>query len=258
MTITPVNENTVMVYLADQTSPETADQIAALLPILRTQLGNYLIDIVPSYTSILISFDLMAIGLRDFTQQLKRLLSEAEQQQHQHSPSPLIELPVYYGREVALDADELCRHTGLDFEQIIEIHASTLYRVYAIGFAPGFAYLGNTDPRLHIARKQTPRAKVPAGSLALADQQTAIYPKASPGGWQIIGRTPVDLIDYQRENLTLFEMGAQVRFTPISRARFLALGGVITAEEATLAASRTQADTSSGDMRREHRIREVA
>lgn len=258
MTITPVNENTVMVYLADQTSPETADQIAALLPILRTQLGNYLIDLVPSYTSILISFDLMAIGLRDFTQQLKRLLNEAEQQQHQHSPSPLIELPVYYGPEVALDADELCRHTGLDFEQIIDIHASTLYRVYAIGFAPGFAYLGNTDPRLHIARKQTPRAKVPAGSLALADQQTAIYPKASPGGWQIIGRTPVDLIDYQRENLTLFEMGAQVRFTPISRARFLALGGVFTEEEAALAASSDPADTCGGNTHRVFTIREVA
>ncbi|OIN08068.1 5-oxoprolinase subunit PxpB [Oceanisphaera psychrotolerans] len=231
MTITPVNENTVMVYFADHTSPETADNIAAACPQLRAELGQYLIDIVPSYTSILVTFDLVSIGLRDFSRLLKQVLARAEQMQHQAGQSTMIELPVYYGPEVALDAQAISRHTGLDFEQIIEIHASTVYRVYAIGFAPGFAYLGNTDARIHIPRKQTPRAKVPKGSLALADQQTAIYPKASPGGWQIIGRTPMELIDFERDNLTMFEMGARVTFNPITRAEFLALGGVIEADE---------------------------
>ena len=108
---------------------------------------------------------------------------------------------------------------------------STKYRVYAIGFAPGFAYLGNTDKRIEIPRKQTPRLRVPAGSLAIADRQTAIYPKQSPGGWQIIGRTPISLIDFQRENLTVFEMGAQVSFTPIDKATFLDTGGVLLPEE---------------------------
>ncbi|GHA09763.1 5-oxoprolinase subunit PxpB [Oceanisphaera arctica] len=231
MRITPVNENTVMVYFADRTSPETADNIAAICPLLRAELGQYLIDIIPSYTSILVTFDLIAIGLRDFSRMLKRVLAHAEQMQHQAGLSPMIELPVYYGPEVSLDAEEISRHTGLDFKQIIEIHASTVYRVYAIGFAPGFAYLGNTDSRIQIPRKQTPRAKVPKGSLALADQQTAIYPKSSPGGWQIIGRTPVDLIDFERDNLTMFEMGARVKFNPISREEFLALGGVIETDE---------------------------
>lgn len=236
MTITPVNENTVMVYVADRTSPETADKIAAICPLLRVELGQYLIDIVPSYTSILVTFDLVAIGLRDFSRMLKQVLDRAEQMQHQANQSPMIELPVYYGPEVSLDAEDISRHTGLDFEQIIEIHASTVYRVYAIGFAPGFAYLGNTDSRISIPRKQTPRAKVPKGSLALADRQTAIYPKASPGGWQIIGRTPVELIDFERDNLTMFEMGARVKFNPITRAEFLALGGVIEADEYARAA----------------------
>ena len=132
---------------------------------------------------------------------------------------------------MALDADEICEHTGLTFEEVINIHASTTYRVYAIGFAPGFAYLGNTDSRIEIPRKQTPRLKVPPGSLAIADRQTAIYPKQSPGGWQIIGRTPVSLIDFERENLTVFEMGAQVTFTRIDKATFLKMGGVLLPEE---------------------------
>ncbi|MGR2769140.1 5-oxoprolinase subunit PxpB [Photobacterium sp. GSS17] len=242
MTITPVNESSLMVYFANQASPETADHIAAVLPVLRAELGQYLVDLVPSYTSILVTFDLMAIGQRDFTALLKQVLSTAEQRHSETELSPMIELPVYYGPEVSLDADEICRHTGLDFDQIISIHANTIYRVYAIGFAPGFAYLGNTDSRIHIPRKQTPRAKVPKGSLALADQQTAIYPKASPGGWQIIGRTPIDLIDFQRENLTVFEMGAKVKFTPITRDEFLALGGVIEEEEYRRAEMRAAAE----------------
>ena len=120
---------------------------------------------------------------------------------------------------------------ALPIYDVVNIHVSATYRVYAIGFAPGFAYLGNTDKRIEIPRKQTPRLKVPAGSLAIADRQTAIYPKQSPGGWQIIGRTPISLIDYQRENLTVFEMGAQVSFTPIDRATFLDMGGVLLPEE---------------------------
>ena len=230
MRMSPVNENTVMVYFSDTVSPAVAEQIAAALPVIQTHLGKYVVDIVPSYTSILISFDLVAIGLREFIQQLQRVLA-----QYNHATSggqvKTIELPVYYGPEVALDAEDICAHTGLSFDEVVQIHASTTYRVYAIGFAPGFAYLGNTDPRIEIPRKQTPRSKVPTGSLALADRQTAIYPKQSPGGWQVIGRTPVNLIDFERENLTVFEMGAQVTFTPIDKATFLDMGGVLLPEE---------------------------
>lgn len=230
MRMSPVNENTVMVYFSDAVSPATAEQIAAALPVIQTHLGRYVVDIVPSYTSILISFDLVAIGLREFSQRLQWVLAQCN---HAASSGQVktIELPVYYGPEVALDAEEICAHTGLTFEEVIQIHASTTYRVYAIGFAPGFAYLGNTDQRIEIPRKQTPRSKVPTGSLALADRQTAIYPKQSPGGWQVIGRTPVNLIDFERENLTVFEMGAQVSFIPVDKATFLDMGGVLLPEE---------------------------
>ena len=231
MRICPVNENSLIIYFADAISPETADKIGRVLPAIQRELGQYIVDIVPSYTSILISFDLMEIEFKHFEQALQSILDNAEFAETGQAETPLIELPVYYGSEVSLDADEISAHTGLSFEEVIRIHSSTLYRVYAIGFAPGFAYLGNTDERIAISRKKTPRLKIPARSVALAERQTAVYPKESPGGWQVIGRCPVDPIDYQRENLTLFEMGAKVKFNPISKETFLDMGGVISPEE---------------------------
>ena len=230
MKICPVNENSVIIYFADIISPETADKIGRVLSVIKIELGEYLVDIVPSYTSILVSFDLMAIELREFEQKLQVILKNADNAQSGQQETPLIELPVYYGPEVSLDAEEISNHTGLSFEEVVKIHSSTFYRVYAIGFAPGFAYLGNTDQRIAIPRKTTPRLRIPACSVALAERQTAIYPKASPGGWQVIGRCPIDPIDYQRENLTLFEMGAKVKFNPISKATFLEMGGVLSSE----------------------------
>ncbi|MCE9678444.1 5-oxoprolinase subunit PxpB [Shewanella sp. AS1] len=229
MKVAQVNENSVIVYFSDTVSEQTADSIASALPAIRAQLEQYVVDIVPSYTSILISVDLLTIGMSDFCQQLEQVLAERSGSAV-FSQIKTIELPVYYGAEVALDAETICEHTGLTFQQVVDIHSSTTYRVYAIGFAPGFAYLGNTDERIAIPRKQTPRLNVPAGSLALADRQTAIYPKASPGGWQVIGRTPLNLIDFERENLSVFEMGAQVRFKAIDRATFLKMGGVLPIE----------------------------
>ncbi|MGF1806915.1 5-oxoprolinase subunit PxpB, partial [Aliivibrio sifiae] len=171
--------------------------------------------------------DLTRIELRSFMSRLNLCLQKSNECGQLSSSSVVIELPVYYGKEVSLDAEEISRHTGLSFDEIVSIHSSQEYRVYAIGFAPGFAYLGNTDPRIHIPRKSTPRLSVPAGSLAIAEQQTAIYPKSSPGGWQVIGRTPINLIDFNRENLTVFEMGAKVIFKPISREEYIAMGGEI-------------------------------
>ncbi|USD61676.1 5-oxoprolinase subunit PxpB [Vibrio sp. SCSIO 43140] len=231
MTINPVNENTVIIYLADEVTPDVARRVASVIPQIKQSLGQNLVDIVPSYTSVLVSFDLKGMGLREALQLLQSSISTCEGETESSSVKT-IELPVYYGEEVGLDLHDICEHTGLSIEEVVQIHSTTSYQVYAIGFAPGFAYLGNTDPRLEIPRKQTPRLKVPKGSLAIADRQTAIYPKQSPGGWQIIGRTPIDLIDFERENLTMFEMGAQVSFKPITREQFLEMGGDLEDQEA--------------------------
>ncbi|MGN2917290.1 5-oxoprolinase subunit PxpB [Aliivibrio fischeri] len=230
MKISAVNESTLLLTFADKVSPEVADMIAESVTLFTRELGSLIVDIVPSYTSILITYDTSSVDLRRFMMQLRQCLPSDLQKIQSSKSTVEIELPVYYGKEVSLDANEICEHTGLSFEEVVSIHSSQTYRVYAIGFAPGFAYLGNTDSRIHVPRKSTPRLMVPAGSLAIAEQQTAIYPKSSPGGWQIIGRTPVNLIDFNRKNLTLFEMGAKVTFVSISRETYIEMGGELPCE----------------------------
>lgn len=225
MEISAVNENTVIVYIADQADPQTIVDIACKVRQIKSTFGSLIIDIVPSYTSILIEFNLAQIPAKDFYQVLAALCAEGCDKFFLNKSTEIIELPVYYGQEVALDQREVCAFTGLSVDALVNLHSAVRYRVYAIGFLPGFAYLGHTDERLTMPRKTTPRTRIPAGSLAIADRQTAIYPRQSPGGWQVIGRTPRAIIDLKRENLTLFEVGAEVRFKPISKAVYLELGG---------------------------------
>ena len=134
-------------------------------------------------------------------------------------------MPVYYGPEVGLDLDEVCDYSGLSRDEVVRIHSEQTYRVYAIGFSPGFAYLGITDQRIALPRKATPRQKVPTGSVGIAGSQTAIYPSATPGGWQIVGRTPQKMIDWDSDSLALVAVGDKVRFRSIDRQQYLELGG---------------------------------
>ena len=225
-----ISENTLIVYFKNSIDCETSENVVKALYALQSSLTNTILDVIPSYHSILITVDILQIDMGDFQQQVESLLSQPISSQILLA-HPDIELPVYYGEEVALDADEICAHSGLSWSEIAQIHSQTSYRVYAIGFAPGFAYLGNVDSRLQMRRKSTPRARVPKGSVAIAGQQTAVYPKASPGGWHIIGRTPISLVDFERENLSLFHIGAQVRFKVITRQQFLDMGGVFDIDE---------------------------
>ncbi|MFC3024521.1 5-oxoprolinase subunit PxpB [Vibrio zhugei] len=225
MTITPVSETTFLISFGQTITPKVADTIAAALPIIRQVMGNSLIDMIPSYSSILIEFDNGIMAMTSCIHALDQQLSRDNELGTTAPNQDTLEIPVYYGEDVALDQHAICTHTGLSFEDIVRLHTQQTYRVYALGFLPGFAYLGQLDDRLTIPRKTSPSFRIPKGSVAIADQQTAVYPKASPGGWHVIGRTPVDLIDYQRQTLTLFTPAAKVRFVPISQATFLAMGG---------------------------------
>lgn len=222
MNISTVSESAVLIRFADQVTPKTADIVAQCVLDIRQEFGISIIDIVPSYTTVLVTFDILKWKLSDFMARLHLCIEIGDGIKNTHgnetqgNENKIIELPVCYDKEFSLDADAISGFTGISFEEVVTIHSTLEYRVYAIGFAPGFAYLGNTDPRIHIPRRSTPRLKIPAGSLAIADQQTAIYPKESPGGWHVLGRTPIDLIDFNRKNLTVFEMGAKVIFKPIS------------------------------------------
>lgn len=128
---------------------------------------------------------------------------------------------------MGFDLAEMSNIDGICIEKIIQLHSETIYDVYALGFAPGFAYLGKVNKRIATPRKKSPRLKVPKGSVGIADEQTAIYPSDSPGGWNIIGRTPVDLVNYQHSPPCLMQVGDRIKFNPIEKDEFLSLGGKI-------------------------------
>jgi inhibitor of KinA len=229
MNIVRTSENTVLILFEQVIDAEHFSVINNIVHKIKKDMAENIVDIIPSYASIHITFDLLAISGISFTQKLSKLLLNYEHvNSHVKSDiqnAAVIEIPVYYGSEVALDLPYIAQQAQMTESDVVDIHTSKIYDVYAIGFLPCFAYLGNVDARIATARKPTPRQKVTRGSVGIADQQTAIYPSESPGGWQIIGRTPIQLIDYNSSNLTRFSTGDKVKFTAMSKSDYLQMGG---------------------------------
>lgn len=142
------------------------------------------------------------------------------------------ELPTWYDPSVGPDLERVAGHTGMSVEKVIERHAGTDYRVFALGFAPGFAFMGLLDACLEMPRLATPRKWVPVNSVAIAGRQTAAYPAVTPGGWNLLGRTSVRLFDRDRDGFSLLKVGDRVRFVPVDRHTFEARGGDTTPTEA--------------------------
>ncbi|MGO3344515.1 MAG: 5-oxoprolinase subunit PxpB [Marinomonas sp.] len=225
-TIEQVSDQAVLIRFDNAINEQTADDILWLTTQLKALSSVQ--DLVPSYTTLLVTFDPDQTQGAYLIDEIKRLILPLS---HHHSstkkePNTII-IPVYYGDDVGPDLHAVAAHCGLTPDAVIRLHSQQTYRAYAIGFTPGFSFLGNTLPALHIPRKSTPRHKVPKGSVAIAENQTAVYPSVTPGGWQIIGRTPTELINWQSENLGLIATGDHVRFKPISQEEFLAQGGVL-------------------------------
>ena len=227
MNIVQLSENTLLILFDPIISRENLLTVNQWTDLIKRHLDDVIIDMVPAYASIHLSFNLLKISGLQLKADIEQLADDVTPLVADPDAQGVIEIPVYYGCEVALDMDIVMCHAQLSADEIIQLHSDKLYDVYAIGFAPGFAYLGNVDKRIAFPRKQNPRQRVPKGSLGIADQQTAIYPSDSPGGWQIIGRTPLSLVDFNTQNLTLFSVGDKVKFVPIDRQQYLALGGAL-------------------------------
>jgi inhibitor of KinA len=190
---------------------------AKLLPVIQAlshllkhtaTISHAIIDVIPSYRSILISYHLLKIDPNDLLTTINQLVEQVLSDATVHindnihiNESKIIRLPVCYHENLAPDLATLAQHCDLTVDEVIRIHSSTIYNCYAVGFMPGFAYLGDVDARIQMPRQVTPRVKVVKGSVGIADNQTAIYPKMGPGGWQIIGRCPTPLLS----GLTLSE-----------------------------------------------------
>ncbi|WP_283132426.1 5-oxoprolinase subunit PxpB [Enterovibrio norvegicus] len=229
--IEAVSEQSLIVYFGDTIDEAIAANVNRAIFQVRRELDDVVTDIVPSYNSMLVCFDLNQTDRFDIIKRIKHALASNAEDLSDSSDNVVIEIPVYYGEEVALDMADVREKTTLDAETVIKLHSERQYRVYAIGFSPGFAYLGSLDDAIVMPRKSTPRLKVPTGSVGLADNQTAIYPSSTPGGWQIIGRTPLSMLDWKSRNLARVNVGNRVKFCPIDKQEFLAQGGVLNDSE---------------------------
>jgi len=218
------SENSVIIYFSDKPCATTSSQITHMVATLKNDLGDQLIDLVPSYASLLLIYNPLVTDYQQVEQQIHSAL-DCWQPQAQTQTARHIELPVYYSDESGPDLQRIADRNGLSIEQVITAHQQTEYIAYAIGFAPGFAYLGELDSRIATPRLATPRHRVPRGAVAIADRQTAVYPAPSPGGWNLIGLCPTRLFDANQQPNSLIQAGDKVRFKAISRERFIQLGG---------------------------------
>jgi KipI family sensor histidine kinase inhibitor len=181
-----------------------------------------LLDLVPAYATLAVHFD----PLLWTWEELGAVLCDGIPPVEADLPPPRqVVLPVCYGGEAGPDLADLARHCGLTPEEVVARHTAAEYQVYFLGFTPGFPYLGGLDPALAAPRRATPRTQVPAGSVGIAGLQTGVYPLASPGGWQLLGRTPLPLFAPDREEPCWLRPGDRLRFEAISPERFQALAG---------------------------------
>lgn len=212
----------LLITLAEQPDDQLPLRIARLAERLRAELGDVLTDCVPGWTTLLLHYDLLHIDLPRLQSRVQAVLAAWNNEPIRTDQERLHEIAVWYAGEDLAEVASACRLTE---EQVIELHAGREYRVGAIGFAPGFAYLGELDERLALPRRTTPRTRVPAGSLAIAERQTAVYPQASPGGWHLLGRTAQLLFDPLQEPPCPLAVGDRVRFVAIDEATYRAAGG---------------------------------
>ena len=218
----PAGAEALLVVLAEQPSAQLPPRIALLAERIRAELGEVLTDLVPGWTSLLLHYDLTRTDHLLLAERLQPLLERWLAEPSVIQAGRLHEVPICYDGADLADVALQCR---LSVAQVIELHAALEYRVGAIGFAPGFAYLGELDARLVLPRRATPRTAVPAGSLAIAERQTAIYPHSSPGGWHLLGRCPWPLFDVTQSPPCPFALGDRVRFRVIDERAFITEGG---------------------------------
>lgn len=217
------SESSFILSFGSTIDPLVSQEVQKAYQTLKKANVEGIYEIIPSYASLFISFDVIRYSAEEAFFCVNQVIKEAKDLDEREQR--IITIPTYYGTEVGLDLELLAEEKGLSVEAIIGLHVKEIYSVYAIGFAPGFAYMGEIDTALATARLSNPRKMVPKGSVSIADRQTAVYPMKSPGGWKILGRTPTAMFDVTYEGLSLLHVGDKVRFKPISKEEFLQLGG---------------------------------
>ncbi len=238
-----LTENTGIVYLGDDISEAISRQTLRANEVMPQLLGAALLDTIPAYCSVHFTLDPLQLRIRDACERLRTQLPTVLKNQSCDMDAGVFKLhsvPVCYHPDLAPDLLPVSARLNLSIEEVIRIHSGQVYRVYAMGFAPGFCFLGALDPRLRIPRRATPRSEVPAGSVAIASEQTAVYPCETPGGWHILGRTPIDMLALCQDAENGIQVGDRIEFYVIELAEFQKLSGVSSEKEKTTRSGKAQ------------------
>jgi inhibitor of KinA len=227
----PLGDSAVVIQLGDAIEIDTHEKVKNVTAFFENNPQSWLIETIPAFTTVTLFYDPMEIlqirkdGLpyKVVCSILKELLSG--ELEGNPAPARVMEIPVCYGGKYGPDLEEVADARGITMEEVISKHTAGDYLVYMIGFAPGFPYVGGLDPDLATPRRKSPRLKIPAGSVGIAGDQTGVYPIESPGGWQLIGRTPLSLFRPADDTPSLLQTGDRIKFVPISEEEFIEMEG---------------------------------
>lgn len=214
----PSGDSALLVKFGNEISLEISQKIRGFVVTLSTLSIDGVVELIPSYTDVLIHYDPSIIPFTELLTHIKNKIKNLDN--INLTEARTIRVPVLYGKRFGENLDKVITHTGLSEKEIVKLHTQSKYLVYMLGFTPGFCYLGGMDGRLATPRKEVPSQKIKAGAVGIAAEQTGIYPIESPGGWQIIGRTPFKLFDPQREPAFLVQAGDYLEFYSITDEEF--------------------------------------
>jgi len=215
------SDQSLLIYFAEQITLDAHEHVRKLLLLLEREPIAGIRNLHPAYCSVLVKFDPLKWRHEQLEEILKQYFGRLE---NVTLPEPRqVEIPVCYGGEHGPDLIDVSEIHGMTPAKVIELHSSTTYVVYFLGFVPGFAYLGELPEALVTPRLPTPRRNVPPGSVGIAGRQTGVYPVATPGGWRLLGRTPLSMLRPEQDGFSLLSIGDRVRFTPINQQQFAAM-----------------------------------
>ena len=218
-TISPVGDRAISIDFGQVIDPKINRYIRQTIERIKALQLEGIIELVPTYCALLVEYDAMQYSYSEICNIIEPTLDEGMTDTTNELVT-VVEVPTVYGGEFGPDLSFVASHNHLSEAEVISIHSGTDYLVYMLGFIPGFTYLGGMDPRIATPRLSSPRTLIPAGSVGIAGEQTGTYPSDSPGGWQIIGRTPVTMYDMAKAQAALLNAGDYVRYVPIDESEF--------------------------------------
>ena len=218
-TISPVGDRAISIDFGQVIDPTINRHIRQTIGRIKELQLEGIIELVPTYCALLVEYDAMLYSYSEICNIIEPTLEEGMTNTTNELVT-VVEVPTVYGGEFGPDLSFVASHNHLSEDEVISIHSGTDYLVYMLGFIPGFTYLGGMDPRIATPRLSSPRTLIPAGSVGIAGEQTGTYPSDSPGGWQIIGRTPVTMYDMSKVQAALLKAGDYVRYVPIDESEF--------------------------------------